>query len=58
MNSTAAVLRKIKAMCNGADGCRDCALKGIFCDIVPAHWTDAKIEEMTESIDDYEEEEE
>lgn len=58
MNSTAAVLRRIKVMCKKEDGCSNCALKRLFCDIVPDHWTDKEIEEMADIIDDYEEEEE
>ena len=57
MNSTAAVLRRIKVMCKKEDSCSNCVLKRPFCYTVPDHWIDAEIEEIADIVDNYEEEE-
>ena len=58
MNSTAAVLRRIKDFCTKQDTCRECPLDRMFCETSPEHWTNEEIEDMADLLDDYEEEEE
>lgn len=58
MNSTAAVLRKVKDICTKQDTCRECPLDRMFCETTPEHWENTDIEEMADTLDDYEEEEE
>lgn len=58
MNSTAAVLRQIRTICKEADSCLNCKFDNCICDSPPEHWTDKEIEEMADTLDDFEEEEE
>lgn len=58
MNSTAAMLRKIKDICEHSRKCKGCPLWEPFCTTVASYWTDKDIEEIEEAIDNYEEEEE
>lgn len=60
MNSTAAVLRKVRYMCASNVTCKTCPLFTINDCIftVAEYWSDEEIENMADAIDDYEEEEE
>ena len=58
MNSTAAILRRIKDICTKQDTCSRCPLDNMFCETYPEHWSYMDIEKMEDVIDDYEEEEE
>lgn len=58
MNSTAAVLRRIKDICRKQDTCRECPLDNIYCDYSPESWSYIDIKKMEDVIDSYEKEEE
>ena len=58
MNSTAAVLRRIKDFCTKQGTCSGCPLDRLFCETIPENWENADIEKMEDVIDSYEEEEE
>ncbi len=55
MNSTAAVLRRIKDICIRQDTCRECPLDHVYCNCTPESWSHMDIEKMEDVIDNYEE---
>ena len=55
---TVEVLRRIKDICKRQDICRECPLDRLLCETTPEHWENVGIEDMADTINNYEEEEE